>query len=72
MLKQMLLGDRNARWAKWIADALATRPGHLFVAVGAGHLAGDDSLIEALKPHGLTAVRVQAPPAKKPKRRPRN
>ncbi|WP_448579934.1 TraB/GumN family protein [Thermaurantiacus sp.] len=61
MLKQMLLGDRNARWAAWIAERMAS-PGKLFVAVGAGHLAGKDSLIEDLKRYGLNAERVTEPP----------
>ncbi len=66
MLKRMLVNDRNARWAAWIADALKKRPGTLFVAVGAGHMAGSGSLLDELKARGLTAKRVMpAPPPRK-------
>ena len=36
---RMMFTERNARWADWIAARLQT-PGTVFVAVGAGHLAG--------------------------------
>jgi uncharacterized protein YbaP (TraB family) len=36
---RMLFTERNARWADWITARLRT-PGTVFVAVGAGHLAG--------------------------------
>lgn len=55
---KMLLFDRNARWADWI-DARMDRPGTVFVAVGAGHLAGVRSVIDLLKAHRLNAVRVK-------------
>jgi uncharacterized protein YbaP (TraB family) len=35
------------------------QPGTVFVAVGAGHLAGDRSVIADLKAHHLTAERVK-------------
>lgn len=56
-LAETLLYDRNARWA----DALKARmeqPGTLFVAVGAGHLAGEKSVQDYLKERGLTVTRV--------------
>ena len=56
-LAQTLLYDRNARWA----DALKARmeqPGTVFVAVGAGHLAGEKSVQDYLKERGLTVTRV--------------
>lgn len=53
-----LLKDRNTRWAAWI-DARMKQPGTVFVAVGAGHLAGPDSVQEQLKPYHLRAVRVR-------------
>ncbi|MES2753984.1 MAG: TraB/GumN family protein [Pseudomonadota bacterium] len=56
-LATVLLNDRNARWAGWIANRLAT-PGTVFVAVGAGHLAGADSVQAKLAAKGLTATRV--------------
>ena len=69
MLKRMLVNDRNARWAAWIADALKKRPGTLFVAVGAGHMAGSGSLLDELKIQGLTAKRVMPPSRKRTPRR---
>lgn len=69
MLKQMLLGDRNARWAAWIAERMKS-PGKVFVAVGAGHLAGKGSLIDDLKRYGLEPERVTEPqPPAKSRRR---
>lgn len=57
-LKEKLLLGRNRAWAKWIA-ARMTKPGAVFVAVGAGHLAGPGSVQDQLKALGLKAVRVQ-------------
>ena len=54
---KILLTDRNARWADWI-DARLAKPGTVFVAVGAGHLAGDDSVQAFLAKHHLTATRI--------------
>lgn len=54
---RVIFTDRNRRWA----DALQARmaqPGTVFVAVGAGHLAGDDSVQAFLAQRGLTATRV--------------
>src|SRR3546814_2313164 len=42
-VRKVLLTSRNARWADWIAKRMDT-PGTVFVAVGAGHLAGDESV----------------------------
>jgi uncharacterized protein YbaP (TraB family) len=56
ILYKMLLLDRNAAWADWVADRMS-RPGTVFVAVGAGHLAGRDSLIELLAKRGMKAER---------------
>jgi hypothetical protein len=57
-IKQALLVRRNANWAHWIEQRLA-RPGQIFIAVGAGHLAGPDSVIELLKRDGYRVRRVQ-------------
>jgi uncharacterized protein len=54
---KVLLGDRNARWAEWIEQRMA-RPGTVFIAVGAGHLAGDDSVQAFLAKRKLKAERV--------------
>ncbi|MBO9579421.1 MAG: TraB/GumN family protein [Sphingobium sp.] len=47
-LQQTLLFDRNERWADWIKARL-DKPGTVFLAVGAGHLAGKRSVQDALK-----------------------
>jgi uncharacterized protein len=52
-----LLHDRNARWAGWIAERMK-QPGTVFMAVGAGHLAGTGSVQDQLKAYKLKAVRV--------------
>lgn len=58
-LKQTLLIDRNAHFASWIA-ARMKQPGTVFVAVGAGHLAGDASVqADLAKTYKLKAVRVR-------------
>ena len=57
-LKEALMRRRNARWAEWLAARL-DRPGSVFVAVGAGHLAGADSVQSMLNAKGLKAKRVQ-------------
>ncbi|WP_185965138.1 TraB/GumN family protein [Glacieibacterium frigidum] len=57
-LAQVLLVDRNARWATWIAARLA-QPGKVFVAVGAAHLAGTDSVQAKLAAQGITAERLR-------------
>jgi uncharacterized protein YbaP (TraB family) len=56
-LYQRLLVDRNARWAGWIEQRLQT-PGTVFVAVGAGHLAGAGSVQDQLAARGLEVTRV--------------
>lgn len=56
-LYDALLTKRNANWAKWISARMA-KPGVTFIAVGAGHLAGDTSVQSLLPAYGLTATRV--------------
>ena len=56
-LAKALLVDRNQRWAGWIKQRLAT-PGTVFIAVGAGHLAGKDSVQAQLAKLGVKAKRV--------------
>ncbi|MEO8722908.1 MAG: TraB/GumN family protein [Sphingobium sp.] len=56
-LAKVLLYDRNARWAKWIG-ARMKQPGTVFVAVGAGHLAGQRSVIDDLAKAGFKVKRV--------------
>ena len=57
-MAEALLYPRNRAWADWIAKRLAT-PGRVFVAVGAGHLAGPHSVQAALADKGLTVTRLQ-------------
>jgi uncharacterized protein YbaP (TraB family) len=57
-LRTALIDRRNAHWAEWLAQRLG-RPGTVFVAVGAGHLAGEESVQALLKAKGLKAKRVQ-------------
>lgn len=57
-LKQALLVTRNRNWADWIA-ARMHKPGTVFVAVGAGHLAGADSVQAELAKRGLKVERIR-------------
>lgn len=58
VLAERLLYARNANWAKWIDERLDT-PGTVFVAVGAGHLAGEQSVQDKLAELGIETARVQ-------------
>lgn len=69
-LKEILLLARNRAWAKWIkarldahldraGDGASAKPETLFIAVGAGHLAGAGCVQDQLRRLGITAVRVQ-------------
>jgi len=57
-LKDALLVRRNANWARWVRGRLA-KPGTVMVAVGAGHLAGDQSVVSFLQKDGVKVTRVQ-------------
>jgi uncharacterized protein YbaP (TraB family) len=54
---RLMFTERNRRWADWIAARMQT-PGVVFVAVGAGHLAGKDSVLVRLAQLGVTSTRV--------------
>ena len=56
-LAAMLLYERNERWADQIKTRM-DKPGTVFIAVGAGHLAGEKSVQDYLKDRGLTATRI--------------
>lgn len=56
-LAQALLFQRNENWAQQV-KAMLDRPGTVFVAVGAGHLAGQKSLQDYLKALGIRTERV--------------
>jgi hypothetical protein len=60
-----LFTERNARWADWIAARLQ-QPGTVFVAVGAGHLAGKDSVLVRLAQRGIQSRRVNPQPQTQP------
>lgn len=57
-LAETLLYQRNRNWTAWIRKRL-DQPGQVFIAVGAGHLAGANSVLDLLKRQGVTSVRVQ-------------
>lgn len=57
-LREALLRRRNVNWTRWIERRMAT-PGSVFVAVGAGHLAGADSVVAMLQKDGYRVRRVQ-------------
>jgi uncharacterized protein YbaP (TraB family) len=48
---EALLTDRNKKWVPQIEDML-DEPGTTFIAVGAGHLAGPDSVVKMLRDKG--------------------
>ena len=57
-LRDNLIRQRNANWARWIEKRMA-QPGAVLVAVGAGHLSGPGSVIETLKKDGYKVERVE-------------
>ncbi|HST37793.1 MAG TPA: TraB/GumN family protein [Allosphingosinicella sp.] len=56
-LYDALFTNRNANWARWIRERMA-RPGTVFVAVGAGHLAGRSSVQDQLQTLGIQSARI--------------
>ncbi len=54
---QNLLFNRNENWAKWISNRL-DEPGTVFIAVGAGHLAGESSVQKMLIDRGIEVTRI--------------
>ncbi|MCC7394388.1 MAG: TraB/GumN family protein [Sphingomonadaceae bacterium] len=57
-LRARLLTNRNTRWTDWIKTRLDNGSGATFIAVGAGHLAGEDSVIAMLRARGLSVERI--------------
>jgi uncharacterized protein YbaP (TraB family) len=57
-LQQGLIRRRNENWSRWIEQRLK-QPGQVMVAVGAGHLAGRDSVIDLLTRAGYRVRRIQ-------------
>ncbi len=57
-LTEVLLTRRNANWAAWIHQRMA-KPGTVFMAVGAGHLAGPASVQKLLTAYDLKVDQVR-------------
>jgi uncharacterized protein YbaP (TraB family) len=57
-LYELLLAGRNRSWAEWIETRLKS-PGTVFVAVGAGHLAGKNSVQDYLAKDGIKTSRIE-------------
>jgi len=57
VLYDRLLTSRNANWAGWIEQRLE-QPGTVFIAVGAGHLAGKGSVQDQLRKRGVRVTRI--------------
>ncbi|MGE5563940.1 MAG: TraB/GumN family protein [Bacillota bacterium] len=57
-LAQALIHQRNTNWTRWIEKRMS-EPGTILIAVGAGHLAGNDSVIAMLQRDGYRVKRVQ-------------
>ncbi|KLI63917.1 TraB/GumN family protein [Aurantiacibacter marinus] len=58
VLYDVLFTQRNANWAFWIDDRM-DQPGTVFIAVGAGHLGGRNSVQDLLAERGHVAERVE-------------
>jgi uncharacterized protein YbaP (TraB family) len=58
VLAEKLLFERNRTWAAWI-DERMDAPGTIFIAVGAGHLAGAKSVQDVLNTKGIKSYRIQ-------------
>ena len=58
VLAEKLLFERNRTWATWIDDRM-DKPGTVFIAVGAGHLAGKQSVQDVLNTKGIKTYRIQ-------------
>jgi uncharacterized protein YbaP (TraB family) len=57
-LYDALLTNRNANWVVQVEEMLKGK-GVIFIAVGAGHLVGPESVIAMLEAKGIKAERVQ-------------
>ncbi|MEL7689615.1 TraB/GumN family protein [Citromicrobium bathyomarinum] len=58
VLADRMLYSRNANWAAWIDNRL-DQPGTIFMAVGAGHMAGNQKLQDKLAERGIKMTRIQ-------------
>ncbi len=57
-LLDQLLRKRNANWTEWLIKRM-DQPGTVFMGVGAGHLAGADSVQAMLAAEGYKVTRLQ-------------
>lgn len=53
----VMLTKRNKNWTRQIRNLMQDEPGTFMIAVGAAHLAGNDSVINMLEDQGETVVR---------------
>lgn len=51
---ETMIVSRNRDWTRQITALMAAEPGVFLIAVGAGHLAGEDSVVEMLRAEGFT------------------
>ncbi len=58
LVYKRVITDRNANWADWI-DKRLDQPGTVFMAVGAGHLAGKGSVQDQLRKRGIKSARLR-------------
>jgi uncharacterized protein YbaP (TraB family) len=58
-LRRVMLEDRNRAWVDWIVERLK-QPGTVFLAVGAGHLVGSESVQALLQQRDIPSTRVQS------------
>jgi uncharacterized protein YbaP (TraB family) len=58
VVSEAIVYQRNKNWADWIKNRL-DQPGSVFIAVGAGHLAGPGSVQDELAKRGVASTRVQ-------------
>ncbi len=58
-IRQAVIVDRNEAWAGQIAAILKNSGKTGFIAVGAGHLVGDDSVQAQLEKRGLKVTRIE-------------
>ena len=56
---EALLVNRNRNWVDALAALTNEETGTFFVAVGAAHLAGDDSVMAMLEERGIATTRVE-------------
>ncbi len=58
-LRRALVVERNRKWADRLAGEAMAVPGTAFVAVGAAHLVGADSLVRMLEARGVAVERIR-------------